>query len=108
MARNCEGCNEKSGFSFQIGSIKLRSDAENSFIKVCPSCYVTSFSKLLWMKYQDQRLRKELGIKTDDKELTAIAFAAFRTFAIANQDYDEFDRKRKEKKQTMNRGGKLG
>lgn len=95
-ARNCEGIYEYSGFNFQIGIPKSKDEIKESFIHECPVKYITDWSRLIWQRYQELKIQKELGMVI--KPISHILFQACKVLMIAIQDYDDFERERNDKK----------
>jgi len=93
--RNCKGRNENV-FMFQVGYDSTAKHNKRQFIRRCPLAYINSVSFQIWKRYQECKLKKELGIlvETPNKFL----FEAFGVIALSCQEYDEFKRDEEEKK----------
>ena len=94
-ARNCKGEDDESRFMFQIRSIQRKGDKLKAFIYECPSSYVSEFSKIIWQRYNDVKIRKEFGFP--NKEPSSLYFKAFQILAHASQDYEEHKRKQEDR-----------
>lgn len=105
-ARNCGGHFAGSRYRYQIKQIKEKSDIEGAFIRECPVSYISGWTRLMWSKYQDTKIKNELGMECG--EVSKVMFEAFKVFMVATQDRDEKDAKDREKKNKVNKGKGIG
>ena len=92
-SRNCKGMfpakEGKKGFLFAIGTVKFDYEVEEKTINECPIGFITDFSRLLWAKYQEVKVKKELGIMSKVDELKKIHFEAFKVFMQTESEHFE-------------------
>ena len=95
-ARNCGG-EHGTEFSFQIGYDKhADSFNQRKFIKECPVSFLENASFLIWQRYQDHKLKKELGIVSDPP--SKFLFEAFKVLTYSIDQHETYERDEQEKK----------
>ena len=82
--RNCNNqyppSDDKRGFLFPIGTIRNEREKKEKTINECPTSYINEFSRAIWSKYMDCKVKKELGIMIDIHEIKRLHFEAFQIF----------------------------
>ena len=110
--RNCEGnfynAQGKHRFSFQVGDPQLGSAEthDEKFINECPTLYIQDFTRLLWGKYQDIKLKNEMGLPIGD--IPNWHFKSFKVLALSLQEYDDWKSKKDKKKNKRSNAGLQG